>query len=69
MRKLRKKIYKNCRSTPPAAKKLKDHTEEIITIFRTRHIPDFITEALRKRRNFDLKSIKNITVPTLLPLE
>jgi hypothetical protein len=68
MRKLRKKIYKNCRNNHYPTKKLKDITEEITQIFQKRNIPPFITEALRKRRNFDLKSIKNILVTSSIPL-
>ena len=43
MRKLRKKIYKNCRNNQYQAKKLKDNTEEIIEIFNRRNIPAFVT--------------------------
>ena len=68
MRKLRKKIYKTCRNTRHPVKKLKENTEEIMDIFVDRKIPDFVTEALKKRRNFDIKSIKNISINTILPL-
>lgn len=43
MRKLRKKIYKHSISTKTKGKKPKDNTEEILGIFRQRHIPDFVT--------------------------
>jgi len=69
MRKLRKKIYKTCRNSHHTTKKLKENTEEIIDIFLSRKIHDFVTEALRKRRNFDIKSIKNISINTILPIE
>jgi hypothetical protein len=68
MRKLRKKIYKTCRNAHHPVKKLKENTEEIIDIFVNRKIPDFVTESLRKRRNFDVKSIKNISINTIIPL-
>ncbi len=38
-------------------------------IFRLRKIPDFVIEALKKRRNFDLNSVKNIVINSPLPLE
>jgi hypothetical protein len=69
MRKLRKKIYKHSISTKPKVRKAKDSTEEIIEIFRVRKIPEFVTETLKKRRNFDLSSIKNIAINTLLTLQ
>lgn len=70
MRKLRKKIHKKC-SNPNSNpnKKHKDNNEEIIHIFRNRNIPSFVTDTLRKRRNFDINSIKNIIINTELPLE
>jgi hypothetical protein len=43
MRKLRKKIYKNCRNTHYLTKRAKENTEEIIEIFESRKIPNFIT--------------------------
>ena len=43
MRKLRKKIYKNCRNNQYPLKKLKDNTEDIIQIFQKRNIPAFVT--------------------------
>lgn len=42
MRKLRKKIYKHSISTKNKAKKNRDSTEEIINIFRSRNIPEFV---------------------------
>lgn len=68
MRKLRKKIYKHSISVKGKGKKLRDSTEEILSIFRQRHIPDFVTETLLKRRNFDISSIKNIAITIQLPL-
>jgi hypothetical protein len=69
MRKLRKKIYKHSISGKGLSKKSKDSTEEIVKIFRDRNIPEFVTDTLRKRRNFDISSIKNIAINILLPLE
>lgn len=68
MRKLRKKIHKNCSNTSKSRKN-KDSNEEIIDIFRLRNIPDFVTESLKKRRNLDINSIKNIIVNTEFPLQ
>jgi len=64
MRKLRKKIYKHSISTKNKSKKNRDSTEEIITIFRSRNIPEFVADTLKKRRNFDMSSIKNISIST-----
>ena len=69
MRKLRKKIYKHSISGKPQQKRLRDTTDQIIEIFRERQVPEFVTEALRKRRNFDISSIKNIAILIQLPLE
>jgi hypothetical protein len=68
MRKLRKKIYKHCVSKQKS-KKQKDSTQEIIEIFRQRNVPEFVTDFLRKRRSFDVSSIKNILINVPLPLE
>ena len=68
MRKLRKKIYKHSISTKSHPKKNRDSTDQIIEIFRERQIPEFVTDTLRKRRNFDISSIKNIAILTQLPL-
>lgn len=68
MRKLRKKIYKHSISSKPAPKRLRDTTDQIIEIFRERQVPEFVTDTLRKRRNFDISSIKNIAILTQLPL-
>lgn len=68
MRKLRKKIYKHSISAKPLPKRLRDTTDQIIEIFRQRQVPEFVTDSLRKRRNFDISSIKNIAVLTQLPL-
>lgn len=69
MRKLRKKIHKKCSNPGSTSKKHKDNNDEIIHIFRHRNIPAFVTESLKKRRNFDINSIKNIIINTALPLE
>ena len=68
MRKLRKKIYKQC-STKPKGRKNKDNTEVILDIFQQRNIPEFVTQSLKKRRSFDITSIKNIVINAPLPLE
>lgn len=62
MRKLRKKIYKYT-STHRPTKKPKDSIHNIITLLRPRKLPDFLIDSLKKRRNFDLSSIKNVIVP------
>lgn len=68
MRKLRKKIHKQCGSKQKKDK-LKDSSSEIMRILNSRKIPGFITEALQKRRNFDLNSVKNIAINMTLPLD
>jgi len=68
MRKLRKKIYKHSILSKTKLKRSKDSTEEIISIFKKRNIPEFITENLKKRRSFDVASIKNISVTVELTL-
>lgn len=69
MRKLRKKIYKHSvGSKGRQSRKSKDSTDEIMHIFRERNIPPFVTEILKKRRSFDMSSIKNIAVTAALPL-
>jgi hypothetical protein len=65
---LRKKIYKKCGSKQKHPIQ-KDSSQKIMDIFRLRKIPDFVIEALKKRRNFDLNSVKNIVINSPLPLE
>jgi hypothetical protein len=69
MRKLRKKIYKHSISNKNKGKKCRDNTDEIMDIMRIRSVPEFVVESLKKRRNFDMSSIKNIVVNAQLPLE
>ena len=68
MRKLRKKIYKQC-VVSKKSKKVKDSSDQILGILNQSHIPEFVTESLKKRRNFDIGSIKNILITAPLPLE
>jgi len=68
MRKLRKKIYKYTILCKNKAKKNADNTEEIMHIFRKRNVPSFVTETFQRRRNFDMASIKNISINSSLPL-
>lgn len=69
MRKLRKKIYKHSVQSKHTVKKSKDCTEQIMSIFKTRGVPSFVTETLKKRRSFDMTSIKNIAIYDFLPFE
>lgn len=62
MRKLRKKIYKYT-STHRPSKKPRDSIHDILTLLKPRNLPDFLIDPLKKRRNFDLNSIKNVVVP------
>jgi len=62
MRKLRKKIYKYT-STHRPTKKPKDSIHDILTLLKPRKLPDFLVDSIKKRRNFDLSSIKNVVVP------
>lgn len=68
MRKLRKKIYKQC-AVSQKNKKVKDSSDQILGILKQNHIPEFVIESLKKRRNFDIGSIKNILITAPLPLE
>ena len=62
MKKLRKKIYKHTLSHVKIGKKTKDNPEAILDILHERQIPSFVFDNLKKRRNFDLLSIKNIVI-------
>ena len=62
MRKLRKKIYKYT-STHRPSKKPKDSIHDILALLKPRKLPDFLLDSIKKRRNFDLSSIKNVVVP------
>ena len=62
MRKLRKKIYKYT-STHRPAKKPRDSIHDILALLKPRKLPDFLVDSIKKRRNFDLSSIKNVVVP------
>ena len=62
MRKLRKKIYKYS-STHRPAKKPRDSIHDVLALLKPRNLPDFLLDSIKKRRNFDLSSIKNVVVP------
>jgi len=61
MRRLRKKISKYT-STHKEAKKPRDQSHDILNILKTRDLPPFIMETIRKRRTFDLLCLKNVVM-------
>ena len=71
MRRLRKKLYKHFLHQKGKKKdrKNRDVTEEVIKIFKQRQVPKFVADSVRRRRNFDLATLKNLAINSSLPLE
>lgn len=61
MRRLRKKISKYT-STHKEAKKPRDQSHDILNILKSRNLPVFILETIKKRRTFDLLCLKNVVL-------
>lgn len=64
MRKLRKKIHKHLAATPPA-KKAKDHNQNLMGILKSRNLPNFVIDTLKKKRTVDFNFLKNVTVSSM----
>ena len=61
LRKLRKKIYKYS-AIHRQTKKPKDTTHDIMGLLKSRNLPSFVTDSLKKKRAIDIGSLKNIQV-------
>lgn len=65
MRKLRKKIYKHLLIAGPA-KKSKDCNQNLLGILKSRNLPNFVIDPLKKRRVIDFNFLKNVTVTNMI---
>ena len=61
MRRLRKKISKYT-SAHKEAKKPRDQSHDILNILKSRNLPAFILDTIRKRRTFDLLCLKSVVL-------
>lgn len=61
MRRLRKKISKYS-NAHKEAKKSRDQCNDILNILKGRNLPPFVMETIKKRRTFDLISLKNVVM-------
>ena len=68
LRRLRKKIYKYT-AVHRQTKKPKETTHDILGVLKSRNLPSFVTDALKKKRVIDLSNFKNIQVPPCASLE
>lgn len=59
MKKMRKKIYKYT-STHKQMKKSKDSAHNILGLLEPRGLPNFLMDPIKKRRNFDINSLKSV---------
>lgn len=59
MKKLRKKIYKYT-STHKQNKKPRDSAQDILGLLEPRGLPTFLMDPIKKRRNFDINSLKSV---------
>ena len=67
LRKLRKKIYKYS-TVHPQVKKTKDSTHDIMGLLKSRNLPTYVTDSLKKKRVIDICSLKNIQVSHMVSL-
>jgi len=68
MRKMGKKINKHY-STKRDIKKNKEQNQDILHILKSRNLPNFIIDPLKKRRTFDLNFVKNFTISNTASLD
>jgi len=61
MRKLRKKINKYS-NNHKQAKKSRDQCNDILNILKSRNLPPFVIDTIKKRRTFDLITLKNVVM-------
>lgn len=64
MRKLRKKIYKHI-STSGAVKKSKEQNQDILNILKSRNLPNFLIDPLKKKRTVDFNFLKNVMISNM----
>lgn len=64
MRKLRKKIYKHFSSTR-AVKKSRDQNQDILNILKSRNLPNFVIDPLKKKRTIDFNFLKNVMISNM----
>lgn len=61
MRRLRKKISKYT-TAHKEQRKPRDQSHDIMSILKTRNLPNFVLETIKKRRTFDLLCLKNVVM-------
>lgn len=64
MRKLRKKIYKHF-STTRTVKKSRDQNQDILNILKSRNLPNFVIDPLKKKRMIDFNFLKNVMISNM----
>lgn len=64
MRKLRKKIYKHFSSTR-TVKKSRDQNQDILNILKSRNLPNFVIDPLKKKRTIDFNFLKNVMISNM----
>lgn len=68
MRKMRKKISKHF-SIARDFKKGKEQNHDILNILKSRNLPNYVIDPLKKRRTFDLNFLKSLTVSSVASLD
>jgi hypothetical protein len=61
MRRLRKKISKYS-NAHKEVKKSRDQCNDILNILKGRNLPSFVMDTIKKRRTFDLITLKNVVM-------
>ena len=64
MRTLRKKIYKHF-STTRTVKKSRDQNQDILNILKSRNLPNFVIDPLKKKRMIDFNFLKNVMISNM----
>jgi len=65
---MRKKISKHFSITRDV-KKSKEQNQDILNILKSRNLPNFVIDPLKKRRTFDLNFLKNVTISSFASLD
>lgn len=69
MRKLRKKIYKHVSTNRAVCKKNRDQNQDILNILKSRNLPNFVIDPLKKKRAIDFNFLKNIMISNTASLD
>jgi hypothetical protein len=64
MKKLRKKIHKHFLTVSPN-RKSKEQNNDLLNILKSRNLPNFVIDPLKKKRSVDFNFLKNVMISNM----